>query len=96
MGRAYVTDVLAFDMRDDLVCDSCDIEGDVIISTDAVIQNSRKYKTSLARELSLYVIHGILHLLDYDDHKPSDIKKMRAKEHEILERLGSKVEKVIS
>ncbi|MBU4149527.1 MAG: rRNA maturation RNAse YbeY, partial [Candidatus Omnitrophica bacterium] len=36
------------------------------------------------KEICLYVIHGILHLLDYDDQTPADRKKMKAKEEMLL------------
>jgi len=99
-----VTDVLAFDLRE---CrDSSravltgkrknEIAGEIIISTDAAIRNSRIYKTSMDKEIVLYIIHGILHLLGFDDHKPNDVQKMRKKEADILDYLGSKTKKVIS
>ncbi len=71
------------------------IVGEVIISTDAVIQNAREYKTSHAQELILYVIHGILHLSGYDDHKAKDVRLMRAKEAEILGMISNRLNKVI-
>ncbi len=39
-------------------------------------------------EISLYVVHGILHLLDYDDIDPKDREMMRAKEKEIIDELA--------
>ncbi len=71
------------------------LAGDVIVSTDAAIKNSRIYATTLSRELALYVIHGILHLMGYDDHKTQDVKEMRKKEQEILAYLGVKAEKIV-
>lgn len=84
LGRAYVTDVLAFDLSDEKK-DRESISGDIIISTDAVVQNSREFKTSEKHELMLYIIHGILHLLGYDDHTQKDIVKMRKRESELIE-----------
>jgi len=72
------------------------IKGEVIISTDAAIKNSRIYKTSLAQEVVLYIIHGILHLIGYDDCCGIDISKMRKKEEETLNLLSRTIEKVIS
>ena len=51
--------------------------GDIVISTDAAIQNAKAYHLDVKREMILYVIHGILHLLGYDDHAPVDIRRMR-------------------
>ena len=82
LQRNYLTDVLAFDLREDKK--SKGVSGDIAICVDVAIRNAKSYQTSLDRELVLYVAHGILHLLGYDDHKPVDIRKMRKKEQEIL------------
>ena len=60
------------------------LAGEIIISTDAVEQNAKRFKTSRRHELTLYIIHGILHLLGFDDHDPRDVQKMRRKEEELL------------
>jgi probable rRNA maturation factor len=39
-------------------------------------------------ELTLYVIHGLLHLCGYDDHSERDRKKMRERERHYLRELG--------
>jgi probable rRNA maturation factor len=97
LNRDHVTDVLAFDH-----CDNGSIKqkpraiaGDIIISTDAALKNMKTYKTALPQELALYIVHGILHLLGYDDHKAGGIKRMRSKEQEILKSLGTKINKVV-
>ena len=71
----YPTDVLTFDLKD---------EAEIVISTDAARQNARRFKTSVEHEMILYLIHGIFHLKGYDDHSVTGIKKMRAREEEIL------------
>ena len=89
LHRSYATDVLAFDLSSQKKKNV--ISGDIFISTDAVLQNARVFKNNSKQELVLYMVHGILHLLGYDDHSPSDIKKIRAKEREVmefLERIG--------
>ena len=83
LGRSYATDVLAFNLSDD----DDELIGDIIISTDAVIQNAKEFATNEADEIVLYIIHGILHLLGYDDHKPKDKQQMRAAEQRILKKL---------
>ena len=83
LNRSYATDVLAFDLAEGKTSTQ-EVLGDVIISTDAARQNARRFQTPVKEELVLYVIHGILHLLGYDDHKPADVKKMRAKEKQLL------------
>lgn len=100
LNRTYATDVLAFDLGSNGSVRPKqarkirrEIIGDIVISTDAVKQNSRRFKTTEQHELVLYVIHGILHLLGYDDHQPKDIGRMRSKEQEILNHLGALINK---
>ena len=101
LRRDYGTDVLAFELenpvpiRNKAVRKGKMITGEIIISTDAVLQNARIYSTSLAREAVLYVVHGILHLLGYDDHKQGKIKKMRNKEQVLIDYLGAKINKCV-
>jgi len=79
------TDVLAFAMREGqgLPKDS-QILGDVVISAETAKREAKNRGIALQDELNLYVVHGVLHLLGYDDENPRERKKMRAKEKEIL------------
>lgn len=70
--------------------------GDIVISTDAVIKNARIYKTTHPQELMLYVVHGILHLLGYDDHAEKDIRRMRKKESELMGLLSQRINRTIT
>lgn len=84
----YATDVLAFNFLDSPKQTKClkpkEMNAEIIISTGAVCRQAKIFNNSLMRELTLYVIHGIFHLLGFDDHRPNDIKRFRAKEEEIL------------
>lgn len=76
--------------------DLCEgLKGDVIISVDAARSNAAVFKTSLEYELVLYVIHGILHLLGFDDHDPVDIQRMRRKEKEFMEHFKNRIQNVV-
>ena len=79
----YPTDVLSFCLSEDPDY----ILGEIIISTDTAKYNSRIYKTNPIKELNLYVIHGILHILGYDDLSPEDRKVMRKKEKYYLSKI---------
>ena len=57
--------------------------GEVIISYPQTVLQAEEQKHSIERELAVLVIHGVLHLLGYDDEKPEDKKKMAAREAEI-------------
>jgi len=89
LKRSYATDVLAFDLRESLGGPkvrrkSNELHGEVVISTDTVLRHAKTFKVARHRELTLCVIHGILHLLGYDDHGASQIRKMRQKETQLL------------
>ena len=47
--------------------------------------NSEFYKTDFDTELNRVIVHGILHLIGYDDHCDEDIAEMRAKENYYLD-----------
>ncbi|TET45722.1 rRNA maturation RNase YbeY [Candidatus Aerophobetes bacterium] len=86
-GRKMVTDVLAFPLRDNFVSTK-DLLGEVIICVERAKQEAWERKHSLKEELTLLLVHGILHLLDYRDEKLGERKIMQEREKEILERLG--------
>jgi len=57
---------------------------DIIVSTDTAVRNAKAYKTSASYELNLYVVHGMLHFLGYDDKTARDRKKMDKKAAQYL------------
>lgn len=71
----YFTDIITFDYTE-----GTKISGDLFISVDSVRENSIEYGTEFEDELHRVIVHGILHLIGYDDHSEEDIKVMRAKE----------------
>lgn len=76
----YYTDIITFDYSEENT-----ISGDLFISVDSVRENAKEYGTEFDDELHRVIIHGILHLLGYDDHTENDIKLMRLKEDYYLE-----------
>lgn len=78
------TDVLAFNLNDKK--NSKILLADIMISTDTAINNARKFKTTSDYELMLYVAHGILHILGYDDRTKTQMKRMRKSEAEYVNR----------
>ena len=81
-GADRATDVLSFDLG------SC---GQILISSDMALRNSRVFNTALEKELILYVIHGILHLFGYDDEKPKERLRMFRKQDFVMEMLCAKI-----
>ena len=61
------------------------MSGDLFISVDSVKENASFYETEFEVELNRVIVHGLLHLIGYDDHKDQDIKMMRSKEDYYLE-----------
>jgi len=72
------TDVLSFPQDTEFL-------GDLVISYPTASKNSKHYKTSIKKELQRLIIHGILHLLDYDHKKKNERDIMRAKEKELFD-----------
>jgi probable rRNA maturation factor len=58
--------------------------GEIFICPSVAIEYASKRKQDPYQETLLYVVHGILHLLGYDDQTPSERKQMRKKEKECL------------
>ena len=75
----YYTDIITFDY-----CEGNRLSGDLFISIDSVRENASFYGTEFADELNRVIVHGILHLIGYDDHTEEDIAMMRAKENYYL------------
>ena len=75
LGHDYFTDVITFDY-----CEKDRLSGDLFISVDSVRENSVEYKTEFPEELSRVIVHGVLHLIGYDDHTAAQKKQMRSKE----------------
>lgn len=76
----YSTDIITFNYSGE----ANHIDGEIFISIDDALINSRKYKVSISEELVRLVIHGVLHLLGYDDQTSSDKKIMKRLENKLL------------
>jgi len=60
------------------------LSGDLFISVDSVRENALEFKTEFNEELHRVIVHGLLHLIGYDDHCDKDIAMMRKKENYYL------------
>ncbi len=63
------------------------LEGEIVISTETAQRVAAQRGHSVAAELALYVIHGVLHLCGYDDRSTRPRKQMREREAHYLELL---------
>jgi len=96
------TDVLSFPLLEfdrksnnepvikDVLIDTEISLGDIVISTEKVIEQAKEYGHSQDRELAFLLVHGMLHLLGYDHIQESDEKIMFKKQEEILNLLNIK------
>jgi probable rRNA maturation factor len=88
MGNDAPTDVLSFPACETDPETGRSYLGDIIISVPRAEAQSIAAGHSLEAELSLLVIHGVLHLLGHDHGGTEDKARMWAAQSEVLERLG--------
>jgi probable rRNA maturation factor len=91
MGQNRPTDVLSFNI------DAGEFRkkgffGELFISTDTALANSKFYGARLENEIALYVIHGILHLFGYEDYTKKDRLEMSKKQDKVLETLCKRID----
>jgi len=58
--------------------------GEIVISAEAARRQARTFVDSLACEVRLYIVHGLLHLHGFDDQSEADARKMKAAQEKIL------------
>lgn len=78
--RSMPTDVIAFPL------DNYNL-GEVVISVERAVKACEEYGNLWQEEFSLYIIHGVLHLLGYEDTSPAKKKKMFKKQDEIFRKV---------
>jgi probable rRNA maturation factor len=71
----YFTDVISFSYNENKI-----VNGEIYISIDTIKRNSKNYNVSLTNELLRVIIHGILHLCDYEDG--TDARRMHMRKME--------------
>ena len=79
LNHNTLTDVITFDYSDDKI-----ISGDILISTERVVENAKIFNVNYLTELHRVMVHGLLHLLGYKDKNEKDAKIMRKKENYYL------------
>lgn len=75
----YNTDVITFDYSE-----KEQISGEIYIAIDTVRENSKRFGTKFRTEYLRVMIHGILHLLGYDDKTEEEQEEIRNKENQYL------------
>jgi len=82
LSHNYYTDIITFNY-----CENTTVNGDIFISLDTIRNNSTRFGVTFINELHRVMIHGILHLIGYDDGTDEEKVLMREKENYYLERL---------
>ena len=77
------TDVITFPYSSGKV-----LVGELVIGVEVALEQARVGGHEVDAELALYVIHGLLHLVGYDDKDAHDRKQMRVRERYHLNGLG--------
>ncbi|QDU72298.1 rRNA maturation RNase YbeY [Mucisphaera calidilacus] len=79
------TDVMTFDLRE---TEEGPIDGELVICVDEATREADSCGHGVERELLLYAVHGLLHLLGYDDHDPEQAQIMHTEEDRLLRAIG--------
>ncbi|MBO7461924.1 MAG: rRNA maturation RNase YbeY [Bacteroidales bacterium] len=75
LGHDYYTDIITFDYVEDKY-----VSGDMFISYDRIVDNAQKFNVSRETELLRVMIHGVMHLVGYDDQTDEQEAEIHRKE----------------
>lgn len=75
LNHNYFTDVITFQYDDNE-----GISGDIFISYDRIKENAKEFNQTACNELHRVMVHGLLHLLGYEDKNTEQQKVMKSKE----------------
>ncbi len=79
------TDVITFDHSEKQTKKS--VHGELFVCVDDAIAQAKEFGTSWQAEVVRYVVHGVLHLLGYDDLKPAMRREMKREENRLVRHL---------
>ncbi len=85
LGKSSTTDVIAFNTEEPKTNKNCGVGcylGDVAISTGTAVRQAKIFKTTTDKEIELYMVHGILHLLGYRDKTKAQRDRMNRLQEE--------------
>ena len=82
LNHDYYTDVIAFDYGEGNI-----INGEIYLGIETIKRNTKIFNSNLKDEILRVMIHGVLHLMGYNDKNENEVKKMRRKEDVCLDEL---------
>jgi len=99
LGHRGATDVLTYDYsrvprqgalrsRTSRISESRDLEGEIVISAETALREANRREHEVTPELALYALHGVLHLIGFDDSGAAAAARMHEEEDAILAMLG--------
>lgn len=80
LNHDYSTDIITFNYSGE----NYTLDGEIFISLDDASYNANKYSVDLLNEILRLVIHGLLHLVGYDDQEIKDKRKMKRIENKLV------------
>ena len=93
-GKDRTTDVLAFAMREAPHA-SAGLLGDVVIAVPTAVRQAKEGQRSLDEELTVLLVHGVLHLCGYDhERSEKEARRMQRRERMILRSIESMPKRV--
>lgn len=87
LGHDFYTDIVTFPLGD---CETY-ISSEFCLSLDRIAENSLAFGRTFESELLRVIIHGVLHLVGYDDLTDEERQKMRDEEEKCLELFYNKL-----
>jgi probable rRNA maturation factor len=82
LGHHNATDIITFNYSETI----SGIDGEIYISLEEAHENARLYKTTPLEEITRLVIHGILHLLGFNDQEQEEKRKMKKIENNLVKK----------
>jgi probable rRNA maturation factor len=91
LQHAGPTDVITFDHAEKKKAKPPhSIHGELFVCINVAMTQAKEFQTSWQSEIVRYVVHGVLHLLGYDDLKPHLRRKMKREENHLVQLLAKK------
>jgi len=81
-----LTDIVTFPIRND-----SELEAEIYISHEMATQNAKEFKVSLNNEISRLIVHGILHLIGFNDTTKENKKEMFEKQEQVISNFNKKL-----
>ena len=91
LNHNYDTDIITFNYSGS----NNNLDGEIFISISQAIDNSIKFNVNLDSELIRLVVHGLLHLIGYDDKNSSEKKIMKSEEDKLTKIISQKFNNIL-